>query len=119
MRLTEYPQAISNLQHQVFEVEQEVRRTQETVNRFTCRVDAAIAFDKTLTNDLQRKARKFEVLEERTEYQVALETLQILKDQQTKLEIDLQQLLAQFSVVKLAKQLAIAKLQVQAATNVA
>jgi hypothetical protein len=116
MRLTEYPEAIAKVQRELFEVEQQVCQNQEVLNRFAARVDAMIAFDKSLTNDPQRKARRFEVLEEKAEYQKVWGALQALKVRQRNLEIDLQLLLNELEVKKLMRQTAIVRLQVQAAT---
>jgi hypothetical protein len=100
MRLIDYPAAIADKQRQLLQAEQHVRRLQDILNRLTAEIDTTIAFDTDLRNDAQRKAKRMELMKS-GEYRKASTNLQIAQDQRVNLEIDLNLLRNQFSVLKL------------------
>lgn len=100
MRLIDYPAAIADKQRQLLQAEQHVRRLQDILNRLIAEIDTTIAFDTDLRNDAQRKAKRMELMKS-GEYRKASTNLQIAQDQRANLEIDLNLLRNQFSVLKL------------------
>ena len=112
MKLIDYPAAIAEKQHQLLRSEQHVRRLQEILNRLTAEIDTTIAFDIALKNDAQRKAKRIELMRS-AEYRTAFANLQIAQDERAELEIDLNLLRNQFSVLKLEKRDSIAARELQ------
>jgi hypothetical protein len=110
MELTEFPQAIADLQTEHLKAEQTVRHWQSQVDRVIGEIESTIAFEKSLTNEAQRKAMRLELMQQ-TEVQTAMETLQLAQDQKTERAIQLELLRNQFSVAKLAERRAIAQLE--------
>ncbi len=100
MRLIDYPDAIAQKQRQLLQTEQQIRRLQEALNNITAAIDTTIAFDTTLKNDAQRKARRTEMLR-KAEFRNALNKLQLTQDRRTEIEIDLNLLRNQFAVLML------------------
>lgn len=100
MKLIDYPNAIAQTQRQLLQAEQHIRRLQEVVNNLTAEFDTSIAFDITLKNDAQRKARRVEMMQS-VEYRRAVTNLLTAQDRRAELEIDLNLLRNQLSVLKL------------------
>lgn len=100
MRLIDYPAAIAQKQRELLQAEQHIRRLHDVLNRLTAEIDTSIAFDSDLRNDAQRKAKRIELMKA-GEYRKAVANLQIVQDQRTEIEIDLNLLRNQFSVLKL------------------
>ncbi|WP_088892776.1 hypothetical protein [Leptolyngbya ohadii] len=112
MKLIDYPIAIAEKQHQLLRAEQHVRRLQEILNRLTAEIDTTIAFDTSLKNDAQRKARRVELMGA-SGYRTAYVNLQMAQDERAEFEIDLNLLRNQFGVLKLEKREAIASREMQ------
>ena len=112
MKLIDYPAAIAEKQHQLLRAEQHARRLQEILNRLTAEIDTTIAFDATLKNDAQRKAKRLELMRT-AEYRTASTNLQMTQDERAELEIDLNLLRNQFSVLKLEKRETITSRELQ------
>lgn len=112
MRLLDYPAAIAQKQHELLRAEQHIRRLQDVLNRLVAEIDTSIAFDPDLRNDAQRKARRIELMKA-PEYRKALSNLQIANDQRTELEIDLNLLRNQFSILKLELRESLANRELQ------
>jgi hypothetical protein len=110
MELTEFPQAIAHLQTEHLKAEQAVRHWQSQVDRVIGEIESTIAFEKSLTNEAQRKAMRLELMQQ-TEVQTAMETLQLAQDQKTERAIQLELLRNQFSVAKLAERRHVAELE--------
>jgi predicted Zn-dependent protease len=110
MKLSEFPQAIAYSQTENLKAEQAVRHWQSQVDRAIAAIEQAIAFDKSLTNEAQRKATRIEMMGQ-PEVQTALETLQLVQGQKTERTIGLELLRNQFSVAKLAERKRIAELE--------
>jgi hypothetical protein len=100
MKLFDYPTAIAQQQRQLLQTDQHIRRLQDILNHLTAAIDTAIAFDTDLKNDAQRKARRVEMMAS-AEYRKALGNLLIAQDKRTEIEIDLNLLRNQLSVLKL------------------
>lgn len=107
MKLIDYPIMIAEKQRQLLQSEQHIRRLQDIVNRLTAEIDTAIAFDSELRNDAQRKAKRLELMSA-PDYRRAAANLQITYDERAEIEIDLNLLRNQFSVLKLQLREAIA-----------
>ncbi|NJL22236.1 MAG: hypothetical protein HC895_17705, partial [Leptolyngbyaceae cyanobacterium SM1_3_5] len=68
-----------------------------------------VAFESSLKNDNQRKARRFEILQENDDYQLLLNKLVMLTSQKSNGLSHLEYLRNQFSVAKLEARWAIAE----------
>ncbi|HIK55855.1 MAG TPA: hypothetical protein IGS37_11915 [Synechococcales cyanobacterium M55_K2018_004] len=112
MKLTDYPDAIAQKQRQLLQAEQHIRRLQDVLDRMTAEIDTTIAFDFTLKNDAQRKAKRSELMQA-VEYRRALANLLAAQDRRTELEIDLGLLRNQFSALKLEMREAITHREMQ------
>ncbi|MDY7022693.1 MAG: hypothetical protein SWJ54_15265 [Cyanobacteriota bacterium] len=113
MNLSDYPQAIANVQQELLKVQQRLRTAKETVAFCLSTIDRAIAFDRELKNDAQRKAKRKELLESDSDYIEASQSLSKLEDLQVELEIELGLLRNQFSVLKLDRRESIAQIEAQ------
>jgi SUMO ligase MMS21 Smc5/6 complex component len=100
MELHEYPEAIASAQHLSLKQKQEIYSLQAELDHLSGQIDYAIAFDVELKNDLQRKAKRFELMNS-DEYIQIDQALQAAKYKLAELEIEQQRLLNQFSVAKL------------------
>uniref|UniRef100_B8HKQ5 Uncharacterized protein n=1 Tax=Cyanothece sp. (strain PCC 7425 / ATCC 29141) TaxID=395961 RepID=B8HKQ5_CYAP4 len=107
-RLTQYPEAIAGLQRRLLRTDQQIRQLSESVAIFSAAIDRQIAFDPTLKNDAQRRARRTELLESDGDYIAASIALKEAQDRREDLLIELQLLRNQFSVLKLGMREAIA-----------
>lgn len=107
MNLSQFPQAIADCQTQLLQVERQIRAAQSAYDRVIAKFEAEIAFDKALTNDAQRKARRAELFNF-DEHQAANSVLETLKDQHTIAEIELGRLENEFLIAQLARKGAIA-----------
>jgi hypothetical protein len=114
MKLAEYPEAIARLQYQILDLDQRVISLAESVKVFEAEIDKQIAFDSTLKNDSQRKARRIELQQTDGDYYTASRQLLETKSKRDLLQIQLSLVQNQFSVLKLEKREAIA--QVEATT---
>ena len=112
MKLIDYPAAIAQQQRSLLREEQHVRRLQEVVNRLIAEIDMQIAFDTELKNDAQRKAKRIKLMKA-PEYQTAFINLQMAHDRRSEIEIDLNLLRNQLSVMKLEMREAIAIRELQ------
>jgi hypothetical protein len=112
MKLIDYPAEIAEKQRHLLQSEQRIRRLQDVLNRLTAEIDTGIAFDSELKNDAQRKAKRLELMRA-SEYRRTIANLQISQDERAELEIDLNLLRNQFSVLKLQLRETIAARELQ------
>jgi hypothetical protein len=112
MKLFDYPGAIAQQQRQLLQSDQHIRRLQDVLNHLTAEIDTAIAFDTDLKNDAQRKARRLEMMAS-SDYRKSLANLLMAQDKRTEIEIDLNLLRNQFSVLKLEMREAISRRELQ------
>ena len=116
MHLSQYPQAIANLQSQLFDLELQLEQTQAMLKQIESEIDLNIAFNKELRNDSQRKAAKQQQLDEHLHYWEQQEILSQTKAKREQVHIELGLRRNEFSVIKLERREAIAKLELQAAS---
>jgi len=115
MQLNEYPQAIAKLQHQLLDIERKLTCQREQVAVCLNVIDRAIAFNQELKNDNQRKAHRSELMETDGDYITDLIQMKKLEDIRGGLEIDLKLLANTFSILKLERREAIARMEATAA----
>jgi hypothetical protein len=113
MKLSDYPSAIAQSAKNLLKAERSLKSSKTKVDEITSQIDAAIAFDPELKNDVQRKAKRTELLQAEcyvdafTEFRFRTEQLE---DQQ----VEHQLLKDQFTVAKLESRQAIASLEANA-----
>lgn len=123
MGLTEYSAAMllwsgfanADLQRQILKLDQQLRQLNESVTFFNSEIDRRIAFDASLKNDTQRKAQRKALMGKDGDYISVCTALKETQDKRALMDIDLQLLKNQFSVMKLERRGAIAQLEAQAA----
>jgi hypothetical protein len=127
LELNDYPRATlavsaeqrAHLQQELLHNSQQIRRERESVAfcsnaiaRATLAVSAEQrAFDANLKNDTQRKTKRAELCEKDADFIKASNELKRLEDLRGELEIDLQLLQATFSLLKLERREAIARME--------
>lgn len=114
LQLDHYPDVIATLQYKIFKADQQIRQLLENVMASTAAVDRQIAFDTSLKNEAQRKARRMELMGSDNGYIAASIALRATQDRRESLLIELQLLRNQFSILKLDRQEAIAAKQLAA-----
>jgi len=114
MNLNEYPQAIAKLQTQTTNFDLAIDQTQTVLKQIESEIDSTIAFDTTLKNDAQRKAKRSELLDEHPNYWEQQEILAQAKAKREAVFIELCLRRNEFSVLKLERREAIARLELQA-----
>jgi hypothetical protein len=116
MKLNEYPNAIAKLQRQILDLDQHLIGLQETLSILAVELEKQIIADASLTNDTKRKAKRLELQQSDLDYCKASIELKTTQAKRDALEIDLQLLRNQFSVLKLEERKAIATLELHAST---
>lgn len=109
MQLSHYPAAIAQAAQRVNELDSQLMAVQHLINREEGNAERISAFEADLKNDMQRKARRFEVLLVNQEYQTALNTIMRLIAEKANAIAHLEYLRNQFSVAKLEARSAIAQ----------
>ena len=109
MNLHEYPGAIASIQRQLLKADEEIRQLTESVGWAESAIDREIAFDNTLRNDAQRKARKSELMQTNEIYIEAAIALKHAQNRKAELSIELEQMRNCFSILKLEIKAAIAQ----------
>ncbi len=112
--LDQFPQEIARLQRQLLKTDQQIRQLTESVAILAAAIERQIAFDPTLKNDAQRKARRSELMESDGDYIATTNALKAAQDRREMLLIELQLLRNQFSVLKLNLREAIASKELAA-----
>lgn len=109
MRLSEYPAAIAQAAEAVNSWDQRIAQLRQELSRLEGNADMIVAFEESLKNENQRKARRFEILQVNPDYQQLLDKLiQFTTEKSNKLAA-LERLRNQFSVAKLEVRWAIAE----------
>lgn len=111
MQLNEYPQAMADLQRELMQLDQQITAQREQVAFCLNCIDRAIAFNQELKNDAQRKAKRTEMMESDADYIQANVELKRLEEIRGQMEIDLKLLANTFSILKLERREAIARLE--------
>ncbi|MEH2067884.1 MAG: hypothetical protein V7K47_06910 [Nostoc sp.] len=112
MLLNKYPSAIATVQSQIHELDVKIERLHQVIKQIECQIDSAIAFDESLRNDAQRKAKRQQFLEKHQSYWELLEDISDAKACREIKFIELGKLRDEFSVLKLEKQESIARMGV-------
>jgi len=115
MFFADYPDAIARIQRQILDLDQHLIGLTESVKIFEAEIDKAIAFDVTLKNEAQRKARRIELQQTDGDYYAASRLLKETKEKRETLAIELELLRNQFAILKLEKHEVIARLEVEIA----
>jgi hypothetical protein len=116
MKLNEYPAAIAQVQRQILGLDQRLIGLQETVSFMAMEVEKRVIADGSLTNDTKRKARRLELQQSDPDFYRASIDLKEAQAKREGLEIDLQLLRNQFSVLKLEERRAIAMMELHIST---
>lgn len=114
LTLSEYPQAIAQLQRQMVQLETQIKSLKEIVGYSLNEIDRRIAFDDTLKNDAQRKAKRSQLLETDGDYISAAAQLRQQEIVRDNLAIELELMRSTFSVLKLERRAVIATLELHA-----
>ncbi|MCL1469920.1 hypothetical protein [Argonema antarcticum] len=109
IELSDYPLAISQAAQRIAELDYELSAMRQLINAFEGRADMMVAASSQLRNEVQRRARRFELLQFNQEYQKALDLLTQLNTEKANAIAYLEYLRNQFSVAKLEARLAIAQ----------
>ncbi|PHJ69200.1 hypothetical protein VF14_03445 [Nostoc linckia z18] len=110
MLLNEYPSAIASVQSRIHELDVQIERLHQVIKQIESQVDSAIAFDESLRNDAQRKAKRQQFLEAHQSYWELQEDISDARAGREINHIELCRLRDEFSVLKLEKQENIARL---------
>jgi hypothetical protein len=111
MNLNEYPMVIAQVQRQILALDQDLIGLQETVSFLAMEIEKQVIADERLTNDTKRKARRLELQQSDPDFYRASIDLKKAQAKRETLGIELQLLLNQFSVLKLAERRAIAMME--------
>jgi phosphopantetheine adenylyltransferase len=102
--LAQYPAAIAQAAQAVNEIDHRISDVKQHLTKLDGNAEMVVAFDVTLKNDNQRKARRFEVLQVNPEFDKATKTLNRLTTDRANAMAMLEQLRNEFSVAKLEAQ---------------
>ncbi|HEY9663177.1 MAG TPA: hypothetical protein V6C65_32430 [Allocoleopsis sp.] len=116
MNLNEYPAAIAKLQRQILDLDQTIIMLQESLSILAVEIEKQVIADASLTNDTKRKAKRLELQQSDFDYCKASNELKDAQNQRDRLDIDLQLLRNQFSVLKLEERRAIATMELHASS---
>lgn len=107
MELNEYPLFIASVHKKIILIEREIRQLNESVAFALSSIDKAIAFDKELKNDAQRKAKRAELMETDGNYISYLCQLRQATEERENLSIDLELYRNLFAVAKITARAAV------------
>jgi hypothetical protein len=72
MLLNEYPATMAQIERDLLQTEQRIRSVQDALSTQSAFADREVAFDDSLKNDTQRKARRADLLRCNADYQKTL-----------------------------------------------
>lgn len=107
LNLNQYPAAIAQAALNVNELDYQIAEAQRHVSRLEGNADMVVAFEASLKNDNQRKARRFEVLQVNPEYERAIERVMRLTTEKANALARLEHLRNEFGVSKLEARLSL------------
>lgn len=107
MRLNYYPDAIARALEVVNEFDQKLARLRQEMAYLEGEAELIVAFDTTLKNEDQRKARRFQILSNNPTYHTLQTQLVELTTERSSAVAQLERLRDQFNVAKLEARLAI------------
>jgi phosphopantetheine adenylyltransferase len=102
--LAQYPAAIAQAAQAVNEIDHRISEVKQHLTKLDGNAEMVVAFDVTLKNDNQRKARRFEVLQVNPEFDKGTKTLNRLTTDRANAMAMLEQLRNEFAVAKLEAQ---------------
>jgi hypothetical protein len=117
LQLREYPNIIACTQSQIHELDIQIERLYRIIKQIESTIDSVIAFDKTLCNDAQRKAKRQKLLDEHQSFWEFQENISDMKAIRDIKFIELCRLRDEFSVLKLDKRETIARLELQSSKD--
>lgn len=109
MKLKYYPDAIALATEAVNTLDLRLGTLRQEIARLEGKAEVIVAFETNLKNEDQRKARKFQILEENSAYSHLQDSLIQLTTERANNVAQLERLRDQFSVAKLEARLAIAE----------
>lgn len=116
LQLNQYPSAIADVQYQIHKLDIQIEQLYKIIKQIESTIDSVIAFDKTLYNDAQRKAKRQQLLQEHISHWEFQENVSDVRAIREIKNIDLCRLRDEFSVMKLEKREAIARMELQVVT---
>ncbi len=111
MELHEYPGAIAQIQYQILNLDQQIEKFSQAISRICNQFEMQVAFDPELKNEQQRKAKKAELLRQSGDYEELSSYLAKNSFKRSQLEIQLEQLKNEFTVLKLSQREQIARIE--------
>jgi hypothetical protein len=109
MKLSQYPALIDQSAQVLNDIEQRMAELRQDIAVLEGKAEVIVAFEASLKNENQRKARRFEILQENQEYHQLINRLVQLMTDKSNAIAHLEYLRNQFSVAKLEARWAIAE----------
>jgi len=109
MKLSQYPALIDQAAQAVNDLDLKIAELRQDIAVLEGKAEVIVAFEANLKNDNQRKARRFELLQDNQEHQLLLNKLVRLTTDKSNAIAHLEYLRNQFSVAKLEARWAIAE----------
>jgi len=113
MQLSEFPQAIYDTQLGLLRAESNLQELQQSIAAIKNQIECQIVFDTSFKNDAQRSCKKLELLAQNTTYIELEEQLKTVQLRQRAYQTEIEFLRNRFSIAKLEKRQAIARLEAQ------
>ncbi len=112
-KLKQYPKAIASVEEKLLRLNQEIEIQNQLISFLDADIEKAIANDKDLKNEQQRKTKRLE-LQQQPDYLEVRRKLTEIKEERDFNLIKLNQLRSEFSVMKLELRMQIANLEAAA-----
>jgi regulator of replication initiation timing len=109
MKISQYPAAIADAAQAISAIDQQIGEVRQEIAALEGKAEMVVAFETSLKNENQRKARRFEILEANQDHQQLQEQLLRLTTAKTNAIAHLEYVRNQFSVAKLEARWAIAE----------
>ena len=109
-KLKQYPKAIASVEEKLLKLNQEIAIENQLISFLDAELEKAIANDKELKNEQQRKTKRLE-LQQQPDYLEVKRKLTQVKEERDRQLIQLNQLRSEFSVMKLEVRMQIANLE--------
>lgn len=122
LTLKDYPSAIAAAERKALQMRGDIRMMKESLLQITILADLQVADEsaqKLLTNDQQRKIRKQTLLDSNPDYQMVIRNLQQSEDSLAELQISIDLLRGEFSILKLEMRERIASMELSASSAAA
>lgn len=109
MKLNEYPPAIAQIAQSINALDRQIAQLRQDIAYMEGKADLIVAFEETLKNENQRRARRFEILGSDSNYQDLQRQLIHLTAEKANAIAQLEYLRNQFSVARLETRWAMAE----------